>query len=499
MICVSIGRGRHRHVIAEHKHLAEQGAPLVELRLDYLQSTINIKRLLADRPCPVIITCRRSADGGKYPGTEEQRLLLLRSAIAEGVDYVDLEEDIAGKIPRYGKTKRIVSFHDFQKTPTDLAGVHARLAPLQADIVKLATLANHPQDNLRMLELVRQAKVPTVGLCMGEIGMPSRILTGRFGAPFTYAAFHSDRALAPGQLSYQQMKEIYRYDQITPETEVYGVVADPVGHSLSPQIHNAAFAHLGMNRVYVPFRVPRGDLADFIDVAPRLGVRGLSVTIPHKEAVLQKLHQVDGAVRAVGAANTVVYSDEKRIGYNTDYRAALDSLLAALKVEEGAAQESPLTGKNCLVLGAGGVARAIAHGLHRRHARVTLASRTLARAKQLAERVGCAAVEWDRRFTVPADILVNGTPIGMHPHVDETPYDDGHLRAEMIVFDTVYNPENTLLIKLARQQGCAVVTGVDMFVRQAALQFQLFTGQEAPAGVMRETLKRATSAARMLS
>ena len=205
MICVSIGRGRDRHMVAEHKHIVQQGAKLVELRLDYLSGEVNLKRLLADRPCPTIVTCRRDKDGGKFRGDEQQRVLLLRTAIAEGVEYIDLEEDVATEVPRFGKTKRVISLHDFRKTPTDLAAIHRRLARLDPDIIKICTIANHPQDNLRMLQLVHDSEIPTVGLCMGDIGVPTRILAGRFGAPFSYATFHHERALAPGQLTYRQM------------------------------------------------------------------------------------------------------------------------------------------------------------------------------------------------------------------------------------------------------------------------------------------------------
>ena len=184
MICVSIGRGRHRHMIAEHQHLVEQGAELVELRVDYINGDVNLKRLLADKVGPVIITCRRQQDGGKWAGSEEARLMLLRTAIAEGVDYVDMEEDIANQIPRFGKTKRIISLHDFTKTPENLTEIHQRLAALDADVVKIATMANTPHDNLRMLQLMQNADTPTVALCMGEMGTPSRILAGKFGAPF---------------------------------------------------------------------------------------------------------------------------------------------------------------------------------------------------------------------------------------------------------------------------------------------------------------------------
>ena len=208
MICVSIGRGRHALMMAEQKHLVEQGAKLVELRVDYLTSTVNLRRLLTDRPCPVVITCRRRHEGGMFAGTEDARLILLRTAIAEGADYIDLEHDVAAWIPRFGKTKRIVSFHDFNKTPEDLEEIYQRLTKLDPDVVKICTTANHPCDNLRMLRLVRESKVPTVGFCMGEIGTPSRILCGKFGSPWTYATFHEERALAPGQLSYKLMTEI---------------------------------------------------------------------------------------------------------------------------------------------------------------------------------------------------------------------------------------------------------------------------------------------------
>lgn len=491
MIAVSIGRGRHRMMIAEHKHLAEQGAKLVELRLDYIVRAVNLKRLIAERPCPVIITCRREQDGGKWNKSEQERLMLLRSAIAEGVDYVDLEEDIAGSIPRFGKTKRIISYHNFHETPKDLRDIHQRMAKLNPDIIKLATMAHNPRDNLRMLELISESEVPTVALCMGDIGTPSRILQARFGAPFTYATFHHERALAPGQLSYAEMRDTYHYDRITPNTEVYGVIADPVGHSMSPIVHNTAFRQLNMDKVYVPFRVPSEDLPDFMTYCRGFGLRGLSVTIPHKETILQHVDSTDRAVDHIGAANTVVMSGFDKMAYNTDYRAALDSIDATLG---RGGNIDVLAGRTALVLGAGGVARAIVHALKTRNVDVVIASRTLERSEELAEKFNCKSVEWSNRYNVKTDVLFNCTPLGMHPHVDETPYDGRYLRRNTIVFDTVYNPEQTLLIKQARDVEASVVTGVDMFVRQAALQFKYFTETDAPTDAMREVIRKAIGA-----
>src|SRR5437868_6925993 len=215
ILCVTVGRGRHRHLIAEHKHLAEQGCRLVELRLDFLVTPPNLKRLIAERPCPVIITCRREQDGGRWSKNESDRQMLLRQAIAAGVDYVDLEEDIAASIPRFGKTKRIISYHNFQETPEDLNHLHARLTNLNADIVKIVTMAHSPHDNLRLMRLMRASRVPTVAFCMGECGPPPRILARKFHSPLTHSTLHAERQMAPGQLSYQQKQETYRHDKIT--------------------------------------------------------------------------------------------------------------------------------------------------------------------------------------------------------------------------------------------------------------------------------------------
>jgi len=504
MICVSIGRGRHRHVIAEHKYLAEHGIRLVELRLDYIEGPVQVGRLLRERHCPVIATCRRAADGGRWGQSEEARQLVLRTAIVEGADYIDLEDDIATGIPRYGRTKRIISHHDFHKTPADLAAIHARLAAMDADIVKIATMANHPTDNLRMMELVRSSRIPTVGICMGDIGMPTRVLVGSCGAPFTFATFHEDRVLAPGQIGWRQMRDLYRYDSISTATRIYGVVADPVAHSLSPVVHNAALEAAGIDAVYLPFRVPAEQLDEFLERAANWPLSGLSVTIPHKEAVLKHAVRQDELVTAIGAANTLAFEPSGVAAFNTDATAAVESLKNALlyrDAEGGDADETGQSGegfglKTAIVLGAGGAARAVAFGLKQQGVDVTVTSRTLERSRRIATEVGCKAVDWNARYRVPHDCVVNATPIGMHPNVDETPYAKEHLRQYMTVFDTVYNPENTLLVKEARAVGCQIVTGVDMFVRQAAIQFRIWQGVAAPEQVMRDALKQATSSAR---
>ncbi len=481
-------------MLAEHLHLAENGVKLVELRLDYIGRAVNLGRLLNGRPTPVVATVRRRVDGGRWMGSEADRRMLLRSAIVTGVEYVDLEADVAGEIPRYGNTKRVVSFHDFTSTPDNLEDLHAAMAAEDADIVKIATMANSFSDNVRMLELVKNAKVPTIGICMGEIGMITRILASRVGSPFTYATYSNDRKLAPGQLNYKLMHDLYRFDEIDAETELFGVVADPVAHSHSPLIHNRAFQHNNLNARYLPLRVPTDDFHTFIDACPRLGIHGISITIPHKERAMDYCTQAESSATGIGAINTMIFHEDERLGYNTDYRAAMDCINAAYQKDD---KQVSHQGRKVLILGAGGVSRAIAWGLKQRGAEVTIASRTLERSNLLAHELGTRVIPWDERHSINPQLLVNGTPVGMHPNVDQSPFDRTSISEFMVVFDTVYNPENTLLIKQAREARAKVITGVDMFVRQAAYQYKLFTGKDAPTQVMRNAIKEATSPVRL--
>ncbi|MEQ1825957.1 MAG: shikimate dehydrogenase [Pirellula sp.] len=503
MLCVTIARTRHKHVLTEHALAAELGAKLVELRLDYIGRSIDLARLLKNRPTPVLVTCRRREDGGRWERSEEERLMLLRSAIAMGIEYVDLEEDTAAKIPRYGKTKRIVSVHNFEGTPDDLESIHEGLTNIDADIVKIAALANSFRDTARMLELMRNANVPTVGISMGEFGTPSRVLAMRYGAPLTFCVFDSDRRVAPGQLSFDQMRNVYRAESITSETKLYGVVADPVAHSYSPLIHNASFQANNLNYRYVPFRVAPDELQFFVNWCRAEKIGGLSVTIPHKQAILQMLTQAESAAQGIGACNTVVFADEELIGYNTDYRASMDCLTEAMTKING--KPNPFEKQSVLILGSGGVSRAIAYGLAQRGAALTISSRNRENAEQLARHINrtagaqmellasCKTIPWDERHAIEPKVIVNGTPLGMFPEMDESPYPAKAFREGTLVFDTIYNPEQTLFIKGARASNCPVITGLQMFVRQAAYQYRLFTGLEPPVDVMVKTIKKAIS------
>jgi 3-dehydroquinate dehydratase / shikimate dehydrogenase len=507
-ICVVIGRTRHRMVQAEIQEAAKQGARLIEVRLDYIAKAPEFNRLLENKPCPLMATVRRPVDGGTWKGTEEARLALLRQAIVAGFDWVDLETDVIDSIRRFRAVKRIVSYHNMREMPVDLEKIHSQMCKQDADIVKIAVRAQNPRDNLRVLKLLKAPLKPTIAFCIGDLGFPSRILGAKFGAPFAYCAFNKERTLAPGLPSYQDLKQTYRYPSINADTLIFGVIGDPVAHSLSPLIHNQAFANLGINAVYLPFRVPRNELQNFLKAFESLQVRGYSVTIPHKEEAASLARHKDQAVTRVEAANTLIHGKDGYHAYNTDFIGFLDSLKAQMgpigtnptgltgfttQPTERIAVVPRLDSRVALVLGAGGVARAVVHALVNEGALVTIANRTVERARNLAEQARCRFVEWSARHSVLADVVVNCTSVGMHPELDVSPLHPSYYRQGLVVYDTVYTPEQTLLVKEARQRGCEVITGVDLFIRQAALQVQLFTGRAAPMDLLRQVVKRALS------
>jgi 3-dehydroquinate dehydratase/shikimate dehydrogenase len=490
MLCVIIGRGRHSSLAEEWKAAAEAGAELVEIRADCLLREPDLRRILKERPTPLVFTLRRGAEGGLWSGNEERRQQLLREAIVLGVDYVDLEMDIARKIRRFGKTKRIVSYHNFKGTPEELPEIAEQCDEMDADVVKIATRAASLADASRVLQIHTHTAVPTIPVAMGDIGTFTRVLGAKFGAPFTYAGFNPERTFAPGMLTFHELKRNYLYDQINAATEVFAVIGDPIAQSLSPAIHNAAFRHLGMNKVMVPLLIPAGTLEASLKELEWLQIKGMSVTIPHKEAIIPLLTQTHGTIDLTGACNTVVFENGKKIGSNTDYRAAMDSLEQVIEPDKDRPDTSPLDEKQVLILGAGGAARSIAFGVAHRGAHLQITNRHDDRATALAEQVGCRTVSWAVRASTWAQVLINCTPVGMHPDVDDTPMPPAGLKEGMVVFDTVYHPENTMLLKLARERGCKTITGVEMFVRQAAQQFKLYTGQDAPMDLMRDVLKR---------
>jgi 3-dehydroquinate dehydratase/shikimate dehydrogenase len=495
-VCVVIGRTRHKMIQAELGEAAKRGHRFIELRLDFLVKAVEFKRFQPQKHCPWVATLRRPADGGRWSGSEEERRTVLRQCIVSGLfDWVDLETDVANDVRRFGPVKRIISYHNMAETPADLEAIYERMLKQDGDVYKLAVMANGPADLQRVVALQRAAPKPTVAFCMGEIGFPTRFLALKFGAPLIYAAFNRERGVAPGIPSADEFRTTYPVRGIGPATKVFGLLGDPVGHSLSPVLHNHMFRRLKQDAIYLPFRVPKGLLADAVAAARDVPVDGFSVTIPHKEYAAGLAAHADPAVHLTGAANTLLRNpDGSLTAANSDYTAAVECLQAHLAERAKLGPVPEFNQLFVLVLGTGGSARAVAHALHREGAHITVTGRNTDKATKLAADIGCKAVDWQGRHSLIAtNVLVNCTPVGMTPDTDGMPIHTSFLKQDLIVFDLVYTPENTKLVREARTRGCQVVSGVDMFVRQAAVQFERFTGVAPPVDQMREIMRKAMS------
>jgi 3-dehydroquinate dehydratase/shikimate dehydrogenase len=480
MICVPLVSSS-REELEQDLHEAARAADVVEFRLDYLAGA-RPRELLPLSRLPAIFTCRRRSDGGRWEGRESDRLALLQEAVDAGAPYVDVEVDAAAGLRRRPPTRTIISCHNFEETPEDLEDVYARVASLNPDVAKVVTTARDILDNLRLFRLLERASLPTIAFAMGERGLVSRVLTPKFGGYLTFASLRRGAESAPGQPTAEELHSLYRYRQISARTAVFGVIGNPIGHSLSPHIHNAAFRQAGLDAVYLPFLVD--DVVKFVQGFTAIPVAGYSVTLPHKVAVMSALDEVEPMAREIGAVNTVVSRDGRLFGSNTDCAAAVGALVSALGGRRG--DRSPLAGKSVVLLGAGGAARALAYGLRREGALLTILNRTAAKAEELARPLGAEWGGLEGLAQSPCDVLINTTSVGMHPCVDESVVPPAALRPGMVVFEAVYNPMKTRLLREAEAAGCLTVSGVDWFVEQAALQFETWTGRSAPCRLMRD-------------
>ena len=483
-LCVSLIEKDTDCLLAAMHSLPPQ-VELAEVRLDATEQP-DLERICTGKDRPIIVTNRPVRAGGLRRQPEKRRLDLLRRAAELGADYVDVELDSTAQLgPLPGPARRIVSYHDSERTPEDLETILRRVLDTRPDVAKIAVTARDAADVAPVVALLQRhaARVPLIALSMGEEGTPSRVLAAKFGAFLTYASATAGKEAAPGQVAVEQMLGMYRLPRISHSTAVYGVVANPVAHSMSPAIHNAAFAATGLDAVYLPFKVT--DVAAFLSAFAPYDLKGLSVTIPHKAAMLALMDEVEPLAQKIGAVNTVAIRNGRRFGYNTDVGAAVSAIEAAVR----RAGLGPLSSGHALLIGAGGAARAIAYGLQGKVARLTIANRTVERGRKLAAELGAEACALHQVTYLQPDVLINASSVGMWPRVQDCPVPDGLLREGMVVFDSVYNPIRTRLLAQAEEAGAATASGVEWFVNQAAAQFELWTGLPAPREVMDRTVR----------
>jgi 3-dehydroquinate dehydratase / shikimate dehydrogenase len=471
------------------KQLAEalRVTRIVELRLDWLSGDGELDRFLArlakQRPrATLIATCRRRQAGGKFRGTIAQQLVHLTAAVRSGCAWYDLEIESSAKCPPelldvlLGEGRRIASAHFFADSPKNLRRVAAELRRGAPDAIKIAVQCDSLGRSRDVLRLARGRK-DLIAVPMGDVALPARVLALREGSALAYAAV--ENSTAPGQVTLDEMKGLYRADKLRRNTRVYGVIGNPIGHSLSPVMQNAGFQARRMDSVFLPFLVR--DLRDFLRSVEPLGIAGFSVTLPHKQAILRHLDDCDPMAAAIGAVNTVVVRrGAKLYGYNTDYVGVLRALERRI----------PLRGSRALLFGAGGAARAVAFALAQSGASVCVCARRAQAAKALARAVGGEVVERSRLRREFFDAIVNATPIGMYPVADRSPLAALELNCRL-VFDLIYRPRVTKLMQLAALRGIETVSGVEMFVAQGTAQWEIWTGERAPVEAMRRAVLRA--------
>jgi len=488
------------------------GADMLELRVDYFDGLsadlvtglVDEIKSGDDEAIPLIVTCRDAKQGGAIDYPRELRVGTLVAAIKAGAEFIDFEyenfldehsrEKIEAALSQGSDCRLILSAHNFDGEFDDIDKLCRDITDASPTAIpKLIYTANHINDCFDAFDLLHEADGERIVFCMGAAGLISRIIAKKLGSFVTFASIDPGSATAPGQLTIEQFKELYRGDCIDGETELFGVIADPVGHSLSPAIHNACFGEQDMNKLYLPLLVQGGqpEFDSFLRNAfdrKWLDFRGFSVTIPHKQSALDYVRASDGFIEPlaekIGAANTVIAESDGRLAaYNTDYAGALDAITAGMGITRAEFEGMPVA-----VVGAGGVSRAIVAGLSDAGAEIKIYNRTLEKAERLAGEFNCRFAPLDELPNLDAKLVINCTSIGMHPKVDATPVPEKSLTSEMAVFDTVYNPAQTLLLQQAADKGAKTIDGISMFVNQAMAQFKLFTDQAGNPKLMRETV-----------
>jgi 3-dehydroquinate dehydratase/shikimate dehydrogenase len=481
-ICIALGLPTLSQLMAHARQEADAGETFLEFRLDYLHAPLEgikaIRAILEQYPhCTIMATCRRHQNHGHFNGSIEEQIRILEAAIDAGARAVDVEvesaENAAGRLESLrGRAWLILSYHNYGGTPS-LDAVLRRMLKIPADAYKLVSTAHKPSDNYRVLTLAKSnPKTMLVLLAMGETGFPTRVLSTAMGGLYTYAAPSTAEGTAAGQVSARMLRNLYRVEKFTKSAKIYGVIADPVRHSISPSVHNRAFQSRRIDSVYLPFLVHPPQLKDFFLLAEKLPISGFSVTIPHKQKILRYLDIIDPLARRIGAVNTVFRKAGKWRGLNTDVQGVVAPLSKKLRLSKA----------SVLVVGNGGAARGAAFALADAGAKITVVGRNPDRVRALAKACNAEALMRDQLDSRYYDVVIHATPLGMHPHVDECFFPD-RIPAE-IVFDMVYNPLETKLLRQAGEQKKTVINGLCMFLEQAALQFETWTGEPAPRQAM---------------
>ncbi len=476
-ICLSIGANNIREIrsiIEKTKELID----IYEIRLDYLKNT---KEILDYRiPCKTIYTFRTKSQGGLYEGNEEERInLLLEIVKTYPSSFIDLEfnlnKDVFYNFNKYAET--ICSIHKFHDEISDEDFDELFRKP--AEVYKVAFLPNSIRDIFKALQKVSKYKTnkKILFIAMGNLGIWTRILSIFLDNPWTYIAYTYGKETAEGQISLNQAFTLYRLKEIDTSYKVYGIIGKPLEHSFSPIIHNFSFKYLNYKGIYVPFEID--NLEKFLsEIRKYIPLEGLSVTLPYKKEALEYIDYLDEDVAQIGSLNTIKWENEKWCGYNTDYKAFMNSLVKAINPEKA----------RVLILGAGGVANSVIYALKKFNADIAISSRNNEKAFDLANLFDIKAIKWEEKQFYEYDILINATPVGMYPDTTSKPIEIKEGEGK-VIFDLIYNPMKTALLEEAEEKGAKIINGLDMFIEQAIEQLNIWIGKSPPKEMLLEVAK----------
>jgi 3-dehydroquinate dehydratase-1/3-dehydroquinate dehydratase/shikimate dehydrogenase len=483
-ICISIAEKTLDESLAASKRAAEKSPDLIEVRFDHISPLPNDLTGFKEVAVPKIATLRSVSQGGKFSGSDREKLLLLRRAVKAGFKVVDIESNsslLANSLRDFRGAEIVCSYHDPLLTPETARIVEILVSnAARGDVTKAAFKVNSVHDVLSIVEaamVFSSTEEEFILLGMGELGEMTRIYANRMKCAFTYASLEPGKEAAPGQIDFDTLRHLGDDPIIT------GITGYPLGHSLSPQMHNAAFQKLGIPGRYLSLPAQDEELEDLLELAAELNIKGFNVTIPHKENIIPLLDRLDEIASRTKAVNTVINRNGEFIGTNTD-------VFGVTKTFEKAGVQ--VKGKRALVIGAGGAARACISFLSSAGARISMVNRTRPRADVLASDFqGVRVVDKGEAEKMPYDVVVNCTPLGMNGFPDDLPISPQVFRGGQFVFDTVYNPSITRFMTEAQSRGATVQSGMEMLVHQAIKAFEAWTGRSPSHDVMMEAARSA--------
>jgi 3-dehydroquinate dehydratase/shikimate dehydrogenase len=493
MICISIAQESRRLALADMLNASGQ-CDVLEVRLDRFTKAPEIGELLANKPKPVIMSCRRQQDGGYWKGTEADRIALLRQCVISKADYVEIELDIADQIRKFPPAKRVITYTNLSETPPDIAKTYEEAQKKSPDVIKLTTLARTVEEAWPLVQILAKQREPTVVVGLGKPGVMLNVLGKKLGAPWTYAALEKGMEAYPGQPTARDLNEVYHYNEIDRGTRFVGVTGFDDQEFLTVAAVNAALKHFAMPARCLP--LPMGKVALFQKIIDATKLAAVVIDPLHRGAILEITNEPDDAAKESGSADVIIKTEEKWRGYNTLWRAALSALEDALRSKSKA--EKPLEGRVVMIMGVNALARSMAYAVKSRGGVPIIASRDGGAAQMTAQQFQCRHVQFEAIYSTMHDILIvcseEKEKLREKARSGEAGVHGGYLKPGMGVMDLTAMPHTTRLLDDAELRGCVVVSPKQILLGQLEQQVRLVTGKDVPRELLADVLDRSDHA-----